>query len=442
MAALTIAQNTLSQESRPFPNPQPKTHELLSYILHKYEVIDPATSTVPTVESILADQDLQKLIDEMGKSSSKEAPKKASGAKASKVSDTDRNSEEYDSCRCCARIWKAEGGLGFDNIQCNSKNMVSAEVAKDILLKLDCAPKEEDVENFLEGYEGSFCKKHLSQDFMMPKGYWLGKVNEKRPEEPMLPTGSIKKGYSEEYKPHQWMYDGNGDKVEKKGRRSSPKKVVDEPLDAKPPTQQSDEEVEEKAPEKVEEEEKAPDEKGKEDVKQMEEFRAWKAEKKENEQTKVEEEEVVVEEKKTLVEKMKDFVDHEVEDEEVETEVVDKEDEEVETEVVDKEDEDEEVETEVVDKEDEEVETPVVDKEDEEVETEVIEQNTSDGEETEELSSEEGEEVEIITHYKKEYYIVVGEKPQYIYAIEDGELGDKVGEIDNGKKVLYKSSKN
>jgi hypothetical protein len=138
--------------------------------------------------------------------------------------------------------------------------------------------------------------------------------------------------------------------------------------------------------------------------------------------------EVVVEEKKTLVEKMKEVVDHEVEDEEVEAPVVDKED--------------EEVETQVVDKEDEEVETEVVDKEDEEVETEVIEQNTSDGEETEELSSEEGEEVEIITHYKKEYYIVVGEKPQYIYAIEDGELGDKVGEIDNGKKVLYKSSKN
>ena len=100
--------------------------------------------------------------------------------------------------------------------------------------------------------------------------------------------------------------------------------------------------------------------------------------------------EVVVEEKKTLLEKMK----------------------------------------EVVDKEDEEVETQVVDKEDEEVETEEL------------SSEEEGEEVEIITHYKKEYYIVVGENPQYMYAIEDGELGDKVGEIDNGKKILYKSSKN
>ena len=152
---------------------------------------------------------------------------------------------------------------------------------------------------------------------------------------------------------------------------------------------------------------------------------------------------IVVEEKKTLVEKMKEVVDHGIEDE-GEDEVED-EDEEVETPVVDKEDEeDEEVETPVVDKEDEEVEeveTPVVDEEvEEEVETHVVDKE--DGEETEDLSSEEGEEVEIITHYKKEYYIVVGEKPQYIYAIEDGELGDKVGEIDNNKKVLYKSSKN
>ena len=130
--------------------------------------------------------------------------------------------------------------------------------------------------------------------------------------------------------------------------------------------------------------------------------------------------EIVVEEKKTLVERMKESVDNNEVIEE--TPVVEKEEEEEETPVV------EEEETPVV----EEEETPVVEKEEDD-----------DGEETEELSSEEGEEVEIIKHYKKEYYIIVGEKPQYMYAIEDGELGDKVGEIDgNGKKTLYKSSKN
>lgn len=125
--------------------------------------------------------------------------------------------------------------------------------------------------------------------------------------------------------------------------------------------------------------------------------------------------EVVVEEKKSLVDRMKESVDN------VE-ESVDNVDDVIE-------------ETPVVDNDDEVIEeTPVVEKEDD---------DDNDGEETEELSSEEGEEVEIIKHYKKEYYIVVGEKPQYMYAIEDGELGDKVGEIDdNGKKTLYKSSKN
>ena len=76
----------------------------------------------------------------------------------------------------------------------------------------------------------------------------------------------------------------------------------------------------------------------------------------------------------------------------------------------------------------------------EEKETEVID-NPDEGEETEELTSEEEEEVEIITHYKKEYYIISNESPQYIYAIEDGELGEKVGEINKGKKCFYKSSK-
>ena len=47
-------------------------------------------------------------------------------------------------------------------------------------------------------------------------------------------------------------------------------------------------------------------------------------------------------------------------------------------------------------------------------------------------------EVEIITHYKKEYYIKSNEKdPQYIYAIDDGDIGDVVGEMKGKKKVLY-----
>ena len=47
-------------------------------------------------------------------------------------------------------------------------------------------------------------------------------------------------------------------------------------------------------------------------------------------------------------------------------------------------------------------------------------------------------EVEIITHYKKDYYVKTNEKdPQYIYAIDDGDIGDIVGEIKGKKKVFY-----
>ena len=106
----------------------------------------------------------------------------------------------------------------------------------------------------------------------------------------------------------------------------------------------------------------------------------------------------------------------------------------------------EEVNEEVVVQEEEVNEEVVV--QEEEKPTEVLEnpddkiEGEDSGEETEELSDEEGEEVEIITHYKKEYYIIVNEKPQYIYTIEDGDLGEKVGEIQGKKKVFYNSSKN
>ena len=216
MAALQIAKTNLTEKTI--------TSSFLDDLVSKGLIED------SLIERIMSDEDLAHFFvpekpkkNTKKKTSEKKTTKKVSGAKAPKVSDTDRNSEEYDPNRCCARIWKAEGGLGFDNIQCNCKNMVTAEEAKDILLKLDCSPSE-DVEKFLESYEGAFCKKHMTQDFMMPNGYWLGKVNGKRPEEPMLPTGSIQKGYSEEYKPHRWMYDENGDKVEKKAKRPSKKK--------------------------------------------------------------------------------------------------------------------------------------------------------------------------------------------------------------------------
>jgi hypothetical protein len=59
-------------------------------------------------------------------------------------------------------------------------------------------------------------------------------------------------------------------------------------------------------------------------------------------------------------------------------------------------------------------------------------------EKVEESTDEEECTVTTIKHYGKEYYIVDGEDPQYIYAIEDGELGDVKGIMKNGKKQMYK----
>ena len=58
--------------------------------------------------------------------------------------------------------------------------------------------------------------------------------------------------------------------------------------------------------------------------------------------------------------------------------------------------------------------------------------------ETSDESSEDEVEVEVITHYNKQYYIKTNEKsPQYIYAIDDDDIGDKVGEIKGKKKFFY-----
>ena len=58
------------------------------------------------------------------------------------------------------------------------------------------------------------------------------------------------------------------------------------------------------------------------------------------------------------------------------------------------------------------------------------------------MTDEEDITVSTITHYKKEYYIIEGEEPtQYIYAIEDGDLGEVKGEMRDGKKHMYKNKK-
>ena len=122
-----------------------------------------------------------------------------------KSSNEDRNKEAFDTHRCSARVWKPEGGKSYDKVQCHSKNIVTMDDVSNVLESFGMENPYRSVDEFKEGYGGCFCKKHLSMDFFMPKGYWLGKANEPRPENPMLPKGSVKKGYTEEYMPHHWL---------------------------------------------------------------------------------------------------------------------------------------------------------------------------------------------------------------------------------------------
>tara|TARA_B100000700_G_C14836635_1_gene757136 strand:- start:32 stop:985 length:954 start_codon:yes stop_codon:yes gene_type:complete len=148
--------------------------------------------------------------------------------RSKKSSDRERNDLEYDSGRCCARVWKAEGGLGFDNIQCNSKNFVPQDKVAEVLGGFEMSEeKKGEIEDFADNYGGCYCKKHLSMHFLMPNGYWLGNVNEPRPEKPMLPAGSLKKGFTEDFKEHTWMFDENGEKVERKRKSSTKNKDKD-----------------------------------------------------------------------------------------------------------------------------------------------------------------------------------------------------------------------
>lgn len=88
----------------------------------------------------------------------------------------------------------------------------------------------------------------------------------------------------------------------------------------------------------------------------------------------------------------------------------------------------------------EEVEDIVEDKGETTEELSDTDENKDENKNTKEEESTDEEECTVTTikHYGKEYYIVDGEDPQYIYAIEDGELGDVKGVMENGKKKIYK----
>ena len=255
------------------PTPGPKFTAVIDFILTKYEVREPGTGAVPTVDSFLKDEELQRILSNLfedEKSSAKKSPAKKTSAKKTSATPEERNKEKFDEDRCSARKWEAEGGLGYDNIQCSSCRKIPSDEAEKVMDEFKEKMDEDQLARlpeYLEKYDGCFCKNHLKQDFFMPNGWWLGKVNEDRPEKPMLPKGSFKDGYQEDYKEHRWMFDEDGNKNERISNRGrTPKKQVieDDEVEEKPveEVEEVEEEVEEveedtlKLPEEEEEEEK------------------------------------------------------------------------------------------------------------------------------------------------------------------------------------------
>ena len=223
---LTIAKNNIPKGMAPMES-------LLNDLMEKEFI------TKDIYDRIKADEDIAHYFAPPKTKAKAKAKAKTSTRKSTpKKNLEERDAEAFDGCRCSARMWEAEKGLGYHNIQCSKATKISKEDAEDILNEFKDKMNDAQVEglqNYVEKYDGCFCKNHLKQDFFMPNGWWLGKVNEDRPEKPMLPKGSFKDGYQDDYKEHQWMYDADGNKVEKKsGRRGSGKKKKEEPKAEEP----------------------------------------------------------------------------------------------------------------------------------------------------------------------------------------------------------------
>ena len=217
MAALAAAKNNLVKGMAPMEG-------LLKDLLDKDYI------TQDIYDRVKADEDLGHHFKVKAK---KTGTKKTSAKKTVKTSTSkeEKNKEEIDWGRCYARKWESDGGLGYDSIQCSSCKMIRKGVEAEKIMEEFKGKMDEEqlarLPSYLEQYDGCFCKNHLKQDFFMPNGWWLGKVNEKRPEKPMLPKGSFKDGYQEEYKEHRWMYDEDGNNNERLSNRGrKPKELA------------------------------------------------------------------------------------------------------------------------------------------------------------------------------------------------------------------------
>ena len=91
------------------PNPGPKFTSVIDFILTKYEVREPGTGAVPTVDSFLKDEELQRLLSnlfEEEKSTAKKSPaKKQSGGSCGKALGNTHGGD-------AAEVAEETGGMG------------------------------------------------------------------------------------------------------------------------------------------------------------------------------------------------------------------------------------------------------------------------------------------------------------------------------------------
>jgi len=103
-----------------------------------------------------------------------------------KIKEDQRKALPYDSTKCDAREWCVENKNNtdyvLDNVQCKK----------------------------IKGNGSCFCKFHQKKHDSMPNGWWLGKINESRPE-PLIHPGHInpETGRYENPIEHLWIYENS-----------------------------------------------------------------------------------------------------------------------------------------------------------------------------------------------------------------------------------------
>jgi flagellar biosynthesis GTPase FlhF len=189
MAALELAQTTLAD-----------TPALSVPTKFLDGLVEKGYLTEENKDAILADEELCRFIKTTKKRARKTPAKKVS------ASDSERDSEEYDTLRCPCRIWKPIpgcGDVGLMNVQCSKK--------------------------LPDG--STMCNMH-SNKLDDDGNWWLGLVTEDPPAEPFFQPGKKKA--------HYWSVEAKEEEKEKKKSTKKTKKKVED----------DEEEVEEK-PKKV-----------------------------------------------------------------------------------------------------------------------------------------------------------------------------------------------